>query len=111
MTNPGISKQGKINAIVAYLTFVGALIAIFMNIDEKSKFATFHIRQAVGIHLFQIAVLLTVSGFNELYVVLPFWIFFFILWFYGFIGAISGNYNLIPIIGKYFQNWFNKIVP
>lgn len=111
MTDSPISTQGKINAIVAYLTFVGALIALFMNLEEKSKFATFHIRQAIGIHLFQIAVLLTVSGFNELYIVLPFWIFFFILWLYGFMGAISGRSNLIPIIGKYFQIWFNKIVP
>lgn len=42
--------KGKQTAIISYLTLVGSVIAIFMNQDEnRSNFASFHIRQALGI--------------------------------------------------------------
>ena len=44
-------KNGKTSAIVAYLTMLGAIIAIFMNMEPKNPFARFHIRQAFGIFL------------------------------------------------------------
>ena len=44
-------EQNKNAAIVAYLTIIGAVIAIFMNSENKSAFASFHIRQAMGIFL------------------------------------------------------------
>ena len=44
-------EQNKNAAIVAYLTIIGSVIAIFMNSENKSSFASFHIRQALGIFL------------------------------------------------------------
>ena len=43
--------RGKTIAIVAYLTMLGALIAITMNAEPKYEFARFHTRQAFGLHL------------------------------------------------------------
>ena len=44
--------KSKNTAIVAYLTIIGSIIAIFMNQEEnKSEFASFHIRQALGLFL------------------------------------------------------------
>ena len=42
--------KSKNTAIIAYLTIIGAVIAIFMNQEEnKSAFTSFHIRQALGL--------------------------------------------------------------
>ena len=44
--------KSKNTAIVAYLTIIGSIIAIFMNQEEnKSEFSSFHIRQALGLFL------------------------------------------------------------
>ena len=46
------NEQLKNNAIIAYLTIIGSVIAIFMNQDdEKNEFVSFHIRQALGLFL------------------------------------------------------------
>ena len=39
-------------AVIAYITLIGTVIAIFMNQEEnKTEFASFHIRQALGIFI------------------------------------------------------------
>jgi uncharacterized membrane protein len=109
-TDANIDK-GKNTAIISYITFVGGLIALFMNAEEKNQFASFHIRQAIGLHLLQISVFIIISGFNNLIFIFPFWILFFVLWFYAFLGAVQGRRVLIPLVGNYFQNWFKTIAP
>ena len=42
-------NKGKNIAIISYLTLIGTIIAILMNNEDKSEFARFHIRQALGI--------------------------------------------------------------
>ena len=46
-----LTKEAKNTAIVAYLTIIGAVVAIFMNQDNKSELATFHIRQALDLFI------------------------------------------------------------
>ena len=104
-----IHQKGKSTATVAYITFVGAIIAIFMNMEPKNNFSSFHIKQAIGIHLMSFFIAPIVSGFNSLLISIPFWIFFFTLWIYGFLAALQGKTSLLPIVGKYFQKWFNKL--
>ena len=42
---------GKNIAVIAYLTIIGAIIALFMNNEPKHTFARVHTRQAFGLHL------------------------------------------------------------
>lgn len=102
-------KEGKTTAIVAYLTFVGTLIAWSMNQEKGNKFASFHIRQAIGLDLFWLLIALPASGLDRWWVVFPFYILFTVLWVFGFIGAIQGKVAIIPFLGNYFQKWFKKI--
>lgn len=109
-----VVREGKNMAIMAYFTFVGTLIAWSMNSDktggrEKNKFASFHIRQNIGLNIVFIMLRVLVTGFNSLLVTIPFWVFFAVLWYYGFNGALSGKLAIIPIFGNWFQKWFNKI--
>lgn len=102
-------NKGKTTAIVAYFTMVGALIAIFMNLEPKNAFARFHNRQAFGLHLMFIGVALFLSVWFSEYALMALYLFYFVMWLYGFLGAISGRTTSMPVIGPYFQKWFTFI--
>ena len=44
-------QDGKTIAIISYITIIGTLIAFIMNQNKHNYFASFHIRQALGIFL------------------------------------------------------------
>lgn len=44
-------ESGKNTAIISYILIVGVLIAMSINSDKKNKFASFHIRQSLGLSL------------------------------------------------------------
>ena len=102
-------QKGKTTAIVAYLTFVGWLIALFMNKEPKSDFAAFHLRQALGVHLLYLLFVFVVSGFDSWWVTGAYWLLTFMLWLYGFLGALGGKKTLIPLLGEYFEKWFRGL--
>jgi len=102
-------EQNKNAAIVAYLTIIGAIIAIFMNSENKSSFASFHIRQALGIFLTFFALGYPIGYFDNWMISSAFYVFFFILWIYGFMGALNGEEKKVPLVGDFYQNVFKSI--
>ncbi|CAM4035331.1 MULTISPECIES: DUF4870 domain-containing protein [Gillisia] len=102
-------ENGKSAAIVAYLTIIGTIIAYFMNNDTKNSFASFHIRQALGIHITYFVLGAFVSIFDSWMVSYSFWIFIIILWGYGLVTAIQGEQKEVPILGAQFQKWFSTV--
>ncbi len=103
------TSQGKTTAIVAYLTIIGTIIAYFMNLDPKDRFASFHIRQAFGIHITFYLLGALMGLFDNGFIVGAFYVCFFVLWVYGLIAAIKGEENEIPVLGPLFQKWFSTI--
>ena len=108
MTN-NAANDGKAAAIVAYLTIIGTIIAYFMNNDTKNYFASFHIRQALGVHITFYLLGVLVSAFDSWMISSTFYVFIFILWGYGILAAIQGERNEIPVLGNQFQKWFSTI--
>ncbi|WP_029033253.1 membrane protein [Salinimicrobium terrae] len=104
-----VANEGKAAAIWAYLTIIGTIIAYFLNNDSKNPFASFHIRQGLGIHITFYLLGMIVSWFNSWLISAPFYIFIVVLVGYGLIGAIQGERNEVPILGKQFQKWFSTI--
>ena len=104
-----VIKEGKTTAIVAYMTMVGALIAISMNTEPKNEFARFHIRQAFGLHLMFLGFALFLSNWYSDYAWYGLYIFYVVLWFYGFLSALNDKKQEVPILGPYFQKWFTFI--
>lgn len=102
-------NQGKTAAILAYLTIIGTVIAFTLNYDEKKPLASFHIRQALGVHIIFYGLGLLVSYFDSWLISAPFYLFIMVLWGYGFICALQGVMRETPLIGKYFQTWFRNI--
>ena len=101
--------EGKTTAIIAYMTMLGALIAITMNIEPKYEFARFHTRQAFGLHLVFLACAIFLSTAFNKYAWYGLYIFYVVLWFYGFLSALNNTKKEVPILGGYFQKWFTFI--
>lgn len=107
--NNNTVEEGKTMAIVSYVTIFGTIIALIMNLEKKNAFTSFHVRQALGLLLTFMALGYPVGSFNSWLVTLPFYIFFFVLWIYGFIGAVQGRMYLIPLLGNLYQKIFKSL--
>ncbi len=101
--------QAKTTAIVAYITIIGTIIAYFMNLEPKDRFASFHIRQAFGINITFYLIGALMGLFDQGFIVGAFYLFFIVLWGYGLVMAIKGEAREVPILGPLFQKWFSTI--
>ena len=102
-------ETGKTAAITSYILGIGVFIAMSMNSEDKNTFASFHIRQGLGITLTFISLGLIISNFDSLLISAPMWIFVSVLWSYGIFSAIKGKTKPMPLLGGYFQKWFSNI--
>lgn len=95
--------DGKTKAIVAHITYIGWIIALVINSNEKDEITSYYIRQLLGIYLFSIVIsfipLINVIG----------WILALVFWIMSLVGAVNGEMKETPVIGKYFQDWFKGI--
>ncbi|NOY95773.1 MAG: hypothetical protein GXO81_05240 [Chlorobi bacterium] len=95
--------DGKTKAIVAHITLIGWLIALVINSSEKDEFASYYIRQTLGIFILGI-VLAWIP-----YIKVIAWIIVFIFWILSLIGSIQGEKKETPFVGQYFQDWFKAL--
>jgi uncharacterized membrane protein len=101
-------KEGKSAAITSYILIVGVLIAISMNSENKNSFASFHIRQGLGLTLTFITLGLTISHFENIMIAAPMWIGVSVLTMYGIFTAARGEMTPLPLVGNLFQKWFKN---
>lgn len=101
-------NDGKILAIVSYLTFIGLLIALFSNLEKKNPFVFFHCRQMLGL-----IIMLVASNVIEKYI--HSWTgtllgtITLVSWIFALVTAIMGKAQALPIIGDWFQQWFKNL--
>lgn len=102
-------QEGKTMAIISYLTIFGTIAAFIMNYNKKNSFASFHIRQMLGI--FFLSMINKYFIYNYLGKFIGGFVFLLIitLWIIGFIGVIKGERKLIPLLGEQFQDWLKNI--
>lgn len=104
-------EKGKNAAIVGYITIIGTVVAIFMNHQDppKSEFASFHNRQALGIFATFFLFGYPIGYFDSWMITSAFWLFIFILWIYGFLGALNGEKRIVPLVGEFYQKIFKSL--
>lgn len=110
-TNPQhIIGEGKITAIIAYITLIGLIVAFVQNAEKKNPFATYHIRQSLGL----LCTALALSFVN----IIPFfgWILciagmfaLMVLWIMGLLNAVNGKESPVPVLGNLYNKWFSGI--
>lgn len=102
-------NEGRTIAITSYILIIGVLIALSMNSENKNKFASFHIRQGLGLTLTFIILGVSISFFDNIYVAASMWIFISVLSMYGLFTAALGKTSPIPLLGNLFQNTFKSL--
>ena len=102
-------SEGKLIAITSYILMIGVLIALSMNSENKNQFASFHIRQGLGLTVTFIILGVSISSFESIYVAAPMWIFISVLTIYGIFTAARGQTTPLPLLGNVFQKWFKNI--
>src|SRR5690606_11857041 len=109
MTDIDIEK-GRKNAIISYLTILGVIIAYYLNNEEKSKsaFANFHIRQSLGLWLTFYALGYIIGSFDSWLVTSSFYVFFAVLFIYGFVNALNRKAQAVPLVGAFYQKIFKN---
>ena len=100
----------KTLGIVAYLTIIGLVAALILNKDKKEPFASFHIRQSLGLLVTGIALwIVGVIPIVGWLISILGTIFILVLWIMGFINALNGKEQGVPVLGNKYSEWFKNI--
>ncbi|WP_117880020.1 DUF4870 domain-containing protein [Aureibaculum luteum] len=107
---PVVVNEGKNIAIIAYITIIGLIIAFVMNGDKKNAFATYHIKQSLGLALTgfalgmigMIPILGWIVSFFGIFVIM-------FMWIMGLMNAINGNEKPVPLLGEKYLEWLKNL--
>lgn len=99
--------DAKTKAIISHLFVIGWIIAVIINMSRKEEYASFYIKQNLGIIILGIAL----RVLNVIPVLGPvLWVvgglLLFVFWLMSLIWSIQGEMKPIPLLGDKFQAWF-----
>lgn len=104
------SMDPKTIGIISYITLIGTIIALVINNNDKNPYASFHIRQALGLGLSLIVVsVIAIIPILGWIIYLIGGLFLFVCWIIGLIGALNGEEKLVPVLGEKYQEWFKGL--
>ncbi|MCH3884855.1 DUF4870 domain-containing protein [Tenacibaculum aquimarinum] len=106
---PTTVEEGKTNAIISYITIIGTIVALVLNNGKKNAFASFHIRQMIGLNILSLINSLILARFLGPFITGGISIILLVLWVIGFMGVLKGEEKLVPVVGAQFQDWFKGI--
>lgn len=110
VSKEAIIKDGKMIAIISYITIIGLIIAFIMNNDKKNAFASYHIKQSLGLAL--TGLILGIIGMVPLLGWLIDFFGLFVLlymWIMGLVNAMNENEKPVPILGKKYIEWLKNV--
>ena len=103
----------KTIAVLSYITPIGWIIAYVMHQNNvvKSEFSAFHLRQALGIFISGVGLMIVGMIFSILPLIghltlLLVRLIILAMWIFGLYYAIDGKKMPVPFVGSLFQVWF-----
>ena len=101
--DPQNPDNGKTVAIIAHITFIGWIVAIVMNRQNKTEFGSYYIRQTLGIWILMLilGIIPVVGCFAGLLGI--------VLVIISLVNAANGKMVPIAVVGTYFQDWFKSL--
>jgi uncharacterized membrane protein len=97
------SAMAKVVAILSYITLIGWLAAIVLYGRHKSNYASFHLRQSLG---------LIITGALLLLIPLIGWLLNLIVclaWLYAIYHVVQGHKQKVPLLGDFYQEHLDFI--
>jgi uncharacterized membrane protein len=108
--NSDVVSDGKAIAIIAYITFIGLIIAFVLNMEKKNSFALYHIRQSLGLVLTALILgIINVIPILGWVISIIGSVILFIMWIMALISALNGKEKPVFLLGEKFQEWFKGI--
>ncbi|WP_028890906.1 hypothetical protein [Tenacibaculum sp. 47A_GOM-205m] len=102
-------NEGKTAAIISHFTVIGLIIAFVLNMNKKNAFASFYIRQMLGLNLLYIANIWIVYRYLGNTIGWAVGVLLFVLWIISLLAVLKGEKKLVPVVGEQFQNLFKGI--
>lgn len=97
-----VSSDSKTIAVISHLTLLGWIIALIMNSNNKTEFASFYLRQTLVLNL--ILWFGLVPAFGRIIGLVA-----FVFLVMSLLYALGGNKARLPLVGSYFQDWFKGL--
>ncbi|RKF03621.1 hypothetical protein C8N26_2011 [Tenacibaculum lutimaris] len=102
-------NEGKTAAIISHFTVIGLIIAFVLNMNKKNAFASFYIRQMLGLNLLYMANIWIVYRYLGNTIGWAVGVLLFVLWIISLLAVLKGEKKLVPVVGEQFQNLFKGI--
>ena len=98
-------------AILSYLTLIGFIVAVIIHSGKKTQLGAFHLRQALGLIVSGLAlgicaIVLAFIPILGWIAIMAGWITLLVFVIMGFIAAVGGKQQPLPLLGEHFQRWF-----
>ncbi|MCS6824449.1 MAG: hypothetical protein NZ529_09150 [Cytophagaceae bacterium] len=102
--------NGKVISIISYITLFGWLIAFLLYVSDNKKepLASYHLKQSLGLALIELLsslILLRLFPMSIRFLSFA----FLVLLIIGIYNAAMGEKKPLPLIGKWFDEWFKGI--
>ena len=99
--------DAKTKAIISHLFGIGWIIAMAINMSNKEEYASYYIRQNLGIIIIALALrILTVIPYLGAALAIIGGVILFVFWLMSFVWSMQGEMKPIPLLGEQFQSWF-----
>ncbi len=101
--------DAKSKAIISHLFGIGWLIALILNMNHKEEYASYYIRQNLGLII--CVIVLKIVGYIPILgpvIWIAGGILVFVFWLLSLIWAIQGEMKPLPWIGLKIQEWFKS---
>ena len=102
-------NEGKTAAIISHFTVIGLIIAFVLNMNKKNAFASFYIRQMLGLNILYMANMWIVYRYLGNTIGWAVGVLLFVLWLISLLAVLMGEKKLVPVVGEQFQNLFKGI--
>jgi len=96
-------KMATLVAVISYFTLIGWIVAMVIYDKHQSSFASFHLRQSLGLIITgSILSLIPLVGWALNFAVI-------LAWAVGLYSAIHGQEYKVPLLGKIYQEHLDFI--
>jgi hypothetical protein len=102
--------DAKTKAIISHIFLVGWVIALVINMNQKEEYASYYIRQNLGLMIigFIIGFVNVIPILGQIISVVA-GIVLFIFWLMSLIWSITDVMKPVPWLGTQFQEWFKSL--